>query len=106
MSDNPGQWSGSYKDWMNQANGKLVQLEEWGVDTTKYDPKTEFPANTKDMNDGGLPFTYWQILPSKACDTEDSDPFGFYIDSGVPYAAEMKAASEADCPQDWSGIVY
>lgn len=106
QSDSPGQWAGQFSDWQDQANGKLVNLEEWGVDTGKLDPSSEFPANTKDMNSAGLPWIYWQLLPSKTCDVEDDDPFGFFIDSGVPYEAELKAASEADCPQSWSGIVY
>lgn len=104
-SDNPGQWAGSYTSWLDQANGKLVNLEEWGVDTNNYDASSEFPANTKDMNNAGLPWLYWQLLPSKKCEVGDSDQFGFFIDSGVPYAQELQAASSADCPQDWSGIV-
>ena len=91
---------------MSQSNGKLVNLEEWGVDTSKHDPSSEFPANTKDMNAAGLPWLYWQLLPSKKCNTQDGDYFGFYIDSGVPYTREIKAANEADSPQDWTGIVH
>lgn len=105
MNGNEGQWSNSYSDWISQANGKLVHLEEWGVDTSKYDPSSEFPANTEDMNAAGLPWTYWQLLPRHACDVADGDPFGFYIDSGVPYAAEIQAANNADCPQSWAGII-
>lgn len=103
--DNPNQWAGSYSSWIEQSNGKLVHLEEWGVDTTAYDVNTEFPANTKDMNSAGLPWTYWQLLPAKKCDVGDTDVFGFFIDSGVPWEQEVQSASAADCPQDWSGIV-
>ena len=103
---NPNQWANSYKSWLSQTNGKLVQLEEWGVDTTKYNAKTEFPANTKDMNAAGLPWLYWQYLPTKKCSVSDNDPFGFNIDSGVPIADQMKAANNANSPQDWSGIVW
>ncbi|CAM1502502.1 Fc.00g044860.m01.CDS01 [Cosmosporella sp. VM-42] len=103
---NPNQWANSYKSWRSQANGKLVQLEEWGVDTTKYNAKTEFPANTKDMNSAGLPWLYWMYLPTKKCNVQDTDQFPFYIDSGVPIAEQMKAANSASCPQDWSEIVW
>lgn len=105
QGNNGGQWSAGYNDWLNQANGKLVNLEEWGVDTSQLDPSSEFPANTRDMNSAGLPWVYWQLLPPKVCDVNDNDPFGFYIDGGVPYAAEVQAANEADCPQSWAGIV-
>lgn len=103
---NQNQWSNSYNGWLKQTNGKLVFVEEWGVDRTKYDTKSEFPANTRDMNSAGLPWVYWQILPQKKCNVGDSDPFGFFIDSGVDVAGQVKAASNAQSKQDWSGIIW
>ena len=97
---------GSYDGWIGQAKGKLVYVEEWGVNTTRYNIKDEFRANTQDMNAGGLPWMYWQILPSKKCDYHDGDPFGFYIDSGVDVAGAVKGANNANSKQDWSGIVW
>ena len=102
---NPNQWANSYNSWISQANGKLVFVEEWGVNTQNLDPKSEFPANTKDMNAGGLPWVYWQLLPHQRCDASDNDPFGFYIDSGVDVAGQVKAANNAQSKQDWTGIV-
>lgn len=106
QGSNPGQWAGSYSDWIGRSNGKLVNLEEWGVDTSQYDPSSEFPQNTQDMNGAGLPWIYWQLLPAKKCDVADGDPFGFYVDSGVPYAQQVKNAASADSPQNWNGIIY
>lgn len=106
QASNPNQWSNSYNSWLGQTNGKLVFLEEWGVNTKSLDAKSEFPANTRDMNNAGLPWLYWQFLPSKKCTVGDSDPFGFFVDSGVDIAGQVKAASNANSRQDWSGIVY
>ena len=72
------------------------------MDTNKYDANSEFPANTEDMNGAGLPWSYWQLLPSKACDSNDGDGFGFFIDQGVDWQTQAKAAGSATCPQDWS----
>lgn len=106
-SSNPDQWSNSYKGWQSQANGKLVFLEEWGVNTQQYNTADEFRSNSQDMNNAGLPWIYWMLLPSKRCDSGDSDPFPFYIDQGgVPVAEQVKGASNADSPQNWKGIVY
>ncbi|KAJ6444550.1 LOW QUALITY PROTEIN: beta- -mannanase protein [Purpureocillium lavendulum] len=105
-ASNPNQWTSSYEGWLSDANGKLVFVEEWGVDTASLDPKAEFPANTADMNAGGLPWVYWQLLPSKKCDSSDSDGFGFFIDAGVDVAGQAKGAAGATSKQDWTGIVY
>lgn len=58
------------------------------------------------MNNAGLPWVYWQILPQKKCNVGDSDPFGLFIDSGVDFAGQAKAASNAQSKQDWTGTVY
>ena len=106
QASNPNQWTNSYNSWLKQTNNKLVYVEEWGVNKERYNVQQEFPANTRDMNAGGLPWIYWQILPSKKCDVRDGDPFGFYIDSGVDVAGQVKAASNANSKQDWTGIIY
>ncbi len=103
---NQNQWTNSYNSWLQKTNNKLVYVEEWGDNTTRYGIQQEFPANTRVMNAGGLPWIYWQILPSKKCDVSDNDPFGFYIDSGVDVAGQVKGASSANSKQDWTGIVY
>ena len=71
-----------------------------------YNPVTEFPANTEDMNSAGLPWSYWQLLPDQACTSDDMDQFGFFINSGVDWQSQAEAAASASCPQDWSGIAY
>lgn len=81
-------------------------IEEWGVDVTKYDPKTEFPANTDDMNGIGIPWLYWQVLPHETCSDSSNDGFGIFIDSGVDFADQFKGASSATGLQDWTGSVY
>ena len=103
-SSNEGQWANSYKSWISESNGKLVHLEEWGVNTNDYNPDTEFPANTEDMNKGGLPWSYWQLLPAQKCSSNDMDGFGFFINSGVPWQAQAQAASAATSPQNWNGV--
>ncbi|KAJ6784330.1 hypothetical protein PWT90_07250 [Aphanocladium album] len=104
-SSNPKQWTNSYGGWMGQTKGKLVYVEEWGINTTRYNIQDEFRANTQDMNAGGLPWLYWQILPEKKCDYKDGDPFGFHVNT-VDVASAVKGASSANSKQDWSGIVW
>lgn len=104
-SGNPKQWTNSYNSWLGQTKGKLVYVEEWGVNTTKYNIQEEFRTNTQDMNAGGLPWLYWQILPEKKCNVGDGDPFGFYVNT-VDVASAVKGASNANSKQDWTGIVY
>ncbi|KAI0125154.1 glycoside hydrolase superfamily [Xylariales sp. AK1849] len=104
------QWSGSAQDWVDQANGKLVYIEEWGVNSKLTDPKTDFPAEMDDIVKGGLPSLYWQILPPKSdgCDydpTTDSDPFGIFMDSGVDFKTEFEKAASSEALQDWSGVL-
>lgn len=97
----------SYNGWLSKANGKLVILEEWGVNTQQYNTVDEFRSNSQDMNSAGLPWIYWMLLLSKRRDAGDSDVFLFYIDQdGVPVAEQVQAASNADSPQNWNGIVY
>lgn len=62
-ANNPNQWANNEKNWIKQANGKLVYVEEWGVNTDSYDASKEYPANMQDMIKAGLPQLYWQILP-------------------------------------------
>lgn len=104
-SQNPKQWTNIYNSWLGQTKGKLVYVEEWGVDTSKYNIQDEFKTNTQDMNAGGLPWVYWQILPQKKCNVDDGDHFGFYLNSGVDVASAAKGASSANSKQDWTGIV-
>ncbi|KAK5989661.1 hypothetical protein PT974_07916 [Cladobotryum mycophilum] len=104
--NNQNQWTNSYKGWISQAKGKLVHLEEWGVPVDKISPTTEFPANTHDMNSAGLPWSYWQLLPAKTCGNGGADEYGFYVNQGVDWASQIKAANNANCQQDWNGLVW
>lgn len=107
----PGNWAASVDGWVEQAGGKLVYLEEWGINAASYDQSEAFPSETADMNSVGLPSLYWQIiLPDvKGCEydpAEDSgDQFGIAYDSGVDLSGSMKQASNSEALQNWAGII-
>ncbi|OTA60675.1 glycoside hydrolase family 5 protein [Hypoxylon sp. EC38] len=106
---NPGQWSGSAKQWISQSGGKLVFIEEWGVNTGSNNPRTELPAQANDINKAGVPNLYWQFLPKKTCSYDPSkdsgDKYGIFVESDTDIAAVMKGASNANAAQDWSKIM-
>lgn len=107
----PGNWDLVLDDWLTQANGKLVYLEEWGIDASRYDRATAFPQEVRTMNSVGFPSMYWQILPAAVDEcpydpANDGDPFGIFTDSNVDLAGPMNAATEVTAAQDWTGIIY
>lgn len=107
----PGNWAASADGWVGQAGGKLVYLEEWGINAANNDRGTAFPSETADMNSVGLPSLYWQIiLPDvEGCEydpAEDTgDHFGIPYDSGVDIAGPMHEAAQSVALQDWAGII-
>ncbi|KAL1872685.1 hypothetical protein Daus18300_004231 [Diaporthe australafricana] len=107
----PGNWAASAGGWVKQAGGKLVYLEEWGIDAAKYDRSATFPSEAADMNSVGLPSLYWQIiLPDvEGCEydpaTDSGDKFGIVYGSGVDFAGPMQQAAQSTSLQDWAGIV-
>ncbi|KAK7913811.1 hypothetical protein PG985_011514 [Apiospora marii] len=107
----PGKWNASAADWVTQARGKLVFVEEWGIDASKYDQGAAFPAEAADFNSVGLPALYWQfILPSVAqcpytAAGDSGDHFGIVYDSGVDLSGPMQQARKSEALQDWTGIV-
>ena len=108
----PGRWSESLSGWISQSNGKKVYIEEWGIDSTRYDQKSAFVSEVNNMNSVGLPSMYWQILPpaTSSCPynpSQDSgDPFGIFYNSGVDLASPMKGSTNVQAAQDWAGSVY
>lgn len=108
----PGRWSSSTSGWISQSNGKKVYLEEWGIDSTKYDQKSNFVSEVNDMNSVGLPSMYWQILPpaTSSCsyspNKDGGDPFGIFYNSGTNFAGPMNGATGVTAAQDWTGSVY
>lgn len=107
----PGNWAASAQGWVGEAGGKLVYLEEWGVDKASYDQSAAFPSETAEMNSVGLPSMYWQvILPDVAgCaydPAQDSgDHFGIALDSGVDVSGPMHQAAQSKALQDWTGVI-
>ncbi|KAK8073127.1 hypothetical protein PG996_006475 [Apiospora saccharicola] len=107
----PGKWSASAADWVSQARGKLVFVEEWGIDASKYDQGATFPTEAADFNSVGLPALYWQfILPSVAqcpytAAGDSGDHFGIVYDSGVDLAGPMQQARKSKALQDWTAVV-
>jgi mannan endo-1,4-beta-mannosidase len=105
-------WSANLPNWLNQANGKKVYLEEWGVDSQQYDQKSAFVSEVNDMNSAGLPNMYWQLLPpsSGGCSynpkNDAGDPFGIYTNSGVNLAGPINGATSSGAAQDWTGSLY
>ncbi|EWZ30500.1 hypothetical protein FOXYS1_5784 [Fusarium oxysporum] len=108
----PGKWSANLPNWLNQANGKKVYLEEWGVDSQQYDQKSAFVSEVNDMNSAGLPNMYWQLLPpsSGGCSynpkNDAGDPFGIYTNSGVNLAGPINGATSSGAAQDWTDSLY
>lgn len=107
----PGNWAASARDWIAKAGGKLVYLEEWGINAAKYDRSKAFPSETADMNSVAFPALYWQIiLPDvKGCEydpaKDSGDQFGIVYNSGVDLSGPMHKAAQSTALQDWSGIV-
>lgn len=108
----PGNWAGSLPGWIDQSGGKLVYLEEWGIDAAANDQASAFPSEVADMNSAGLPSMYWQILPpaTDGCPydpkNDDGDKFGIFYDSGVDLKGPIDAATGSGAAQDWTGSVY
>lgn len=112
LASYPNEWSGAAPSYISNAKGKLVYIEEWGVKQYQgaADASVEYPAQANDMNKVGLPWLYWQVVPAQTCDydpkNDGGDSFSIFQGSGVDIAGPMKAASSANCLQDWTGIVY
>lgn len=106
------EWSGAIPGYLSDANGKLVIIEEWGVNQYggNTDIDTEFPAQADDINRGGVPWIYWQIVPSETCSynpADDSDDsFSIFEGGSVNIAGPMKAASSTTGAQDWTGVIW
>ena len=108
----PGNWAGAAKSWVDQSNGKLVYLEEWGVNTGCVDPAEGFPNEAGDMNSVGLPAMYWQFLPD-AVDScpynpseDDGDKFGIFINGGTDIPSSLKEATNSPAlQQGWGDII-
>ncbi|KAK8022439.1 hypothetical protein PG993_013206 [Apiospora rasikravindrae] len=107
----PGQWDASAAGWADQAGGKLVFVEEWGIDAARYNQTAAFPAEAASFNEVGLPAFYWQfLLPSVAqcpytAAGDAGDHFGIVYDSGVDLARGMRQARESEALQDWRSII-
>lgn len=108
----PGNWAGAFSSWRQQSNGKKVFLEEWGIDASRYDQKSAYASEMRDMNSAGLPSLYWQILPPavSSCPynpSQDSgDKFGIFTNSGVDLRGGINGATGVAAAQSWSGSVY
>lgn len=108
----PGDWSELAHGWVDEAGGgKLVYVEEWGINAANYDQSAAFPGEVADMNSVGLPGLYWDfILPAASgCPYEaaadSGDQFGIVYDSGTDLAGPMGDAAESEALQDWGGII-
>ncbi|KAI0176987.1 glycoside hydrolase superfamily [Pestalotiopsis sp. NC0098] len=107
----PGYWASNAETWLGQANGKLIYVEEWGINAASYDQSSAFPSEVEDMNSVGLPSLYWElILPaSTACPynaADDSgDQFGIVYNSGVNLSGPISEATKSAALQDWSAII-
>lgn len=107
----PGYWASNAETWLGQANGKLIYVEEWGINAASYDQSSAFQSEVEDMNSVGLPSLYWElILPaSTACPynaADDSgDQFGIVYSSGVNLSGPISEATKSAALQDWSAII-
>ncbi|KAI0117633.1 glycoside hydrolase [Hypoxylon sp. NC0597] len=112
LANNPNEWSNSASGYLEQANGKLVYVEEWGVRQYQGagDAAAEYPAQGNDMNKVGLPWLYWQIVPAESCNydptQDEDDSFSIFVNSNVDIGGAMRGAASTPGLQDWSDILY
>ncbi|KAH8165082.1 hypothetical protein CIB48_g3159 [Xylaria polymorpha] len=112
LAANPGEWSNSAAGYVSDAKGKLVYIEEWGVKQYQgaADAAVEYPAQAKDMNKVGLPWLYWQVVPTERCNynvaNDEGDSFSIFMGSGVDVTSAMNGAAQTTGLQDWTGILY
>lgn len=108
----PGHWSSSLSNWLSQAKGKKVFLEEWGIDASRYNQASAFASEVADMNSVGLPSLYWQILPPAVSGCpynpaqDEGDKFGIFYNGGVDLKGGIDGATGVGAAQDWTGSVY
>lgn len=111
QANNPVQWSGNIASWLSKSNGKLVFIEEWGVDAARSYQPDEFKAQAADINVGGVPNLYWQFLApqNSACPydpkTDSGDHFGIFVKGAADIGGVVAKANAATAKQDWSRIV-
>ncbi|KAI8626914.1 glycoside hydrolase family 5 protein [Xylariaceae sp. FL1651] len=110
-ASNPDQWSNNAAAWLSKANGKLVFVEEWGVDAAAAYQPDEFKAQAADINSFGIPNLYWQFLPpqNSACPydpkTDSGDHFGIFVGGAADIASVVSQTNNANAKQDWSAII-
>ncbi|KAH8660553.1 hypothetical protein BX600DRAFT_438766 [Xylariales sp. PMI_506] len=101
-----GKWAESADGWVGQANGKLIYVEEWGINAASYDQSGGFPSEAENMNFVGLPSLYWQfILPAASvcpytASSDSGDQFGIVYDSGLDLSGPMSDATSSNSLQD------
>ncbi|KAK8092466.1 beta-1-3-mannanase [Apiospora kogelbergensis] len=107
----PGKWSDSATSWKDQARGKRIFVEEWGISAANYDQAATFPTEAANFNSVGLPTMYWQfLLPSVAqcpysAKGDSGDHFGIVYSSGVDLSGPMHQARKSKALQDWRSII-
>ena len=103
--ENPNEWSNELTGDLGKTN-KLLYLEEFGSQTTQSDQSQEYPLQTSDINSVGVPFLYWQLLPTQECQFNcGSDCNGIFVDNstidlGKPIQAAAGEAAAQDCKFD------
>ena len=111
-SNGGNEWGGSAQSWIDQAKGKLVMVEEWGVRQYQgfANIVTEYAAQANDLSGSGIPWLYWQIVPTKDCNydpnNDGDDSFSIFQGSSVDIAGPIKKAASTTARQDWTGIVW
>jgi mannan endo-1,4-beta-mannosidase len=110
-ASNANQWSNSANAWLSKSNGKLVLVEEWGVNAAAAYQPDEFKAQAADINSVAIPSLYWQFLPPQntACPydpkTDSGDHFGIFVKGAGDIGSVVSQANNANARQDWSAIV-
>ncbi|MCJ1308691.1 hypothetical protein MMC25_002345 [Agyrium rufum] len=98
------------------AQGKLLMIEEWGVDGS---PAGQFDQQVAIFNNAGIPWLYWQITPGQdqtqtcqgsCCGTTNGNSYdGFEIGLTSSKGNVKAAISKADgttAAQSWASIIY
>jgi mannan endo-1,4-beta-mannosidase len=95
----------SQSNFIGQANGKLVHIEEWTTHQGSGQA-AEYASDAAQINALGIPWCLWEVLPSQTCSVQDSDNTGLVINGGIDVAGPMQAADNTAGAQDCEYKVY
>lgn len=105
------------QDWMSKKQNKAVFVEELGLNWHKqgtegpkdgWDIPRDFAASTGPLNDAGIPWMYWALIPDPSSNcrhtyVNDGDETIIPLtEAGVDVKGAMNGASAATGVDDWN----